>query len=235
MKAPADIASADYASAPILCAYDQFKNINEAPLFALQYNGTAKLDNGTQCDYSDEMNAAGSNAILSGENDWLVDHKWHYYTAVFNGETAQVFIDGTLKNEWNCGSAQQGLFENGENLKYVCLGGNQIDEMEDGYDSPFAFAHLLIKNSSMTPGEIKAQMLADFPDHEAYWESGDQPVPPAVKGDVNGDGSVDVADISAVISVMAGTSEYEAADVNEDGTVDVADISSIISIMAGGE
>ena len=235
MKAPAEIASADYASAPILCAYDQFKNINEAPLFALQYNGTAKLDNGTQCDYSDEMNAAGSNAILSGENDWLVDHKWHYYTAVFNGETAQVFIDGTLKNEWNCGSTQQGLFENGENLKYVCLGGNQIDEMEDGYDSPFAFARLLIKNSSMTPGEIKAQMLADFPDHEAYWESGDQPVPPAVKGDVNGDGSVDVADISAVISVMAGTAEYEAADVNGDETVDVADISSIISIMAGGE
>ena len=234
MKAPADIASADYASAPILCAYDQFKNINEAPLFALQYNGTAKLDNGTQCDYSDEMNAAGSNAILSGENDWLVDHKWHYYTAVFNGETAQVFIDGTLKNEWNCGSAQQGLFENGENLKYVCLGGNQIDEMEDGYDSPFAFAHLLIKNSSMTPGEIKAQMLADFPDHEAYWQNNDNPEP-KIKGDVNGDGTVDVADISAVISVMAGTSEYEAADVNTDGTVDVADISSIITIMAGGE
>ena len=170
MKAPADIASADYASAPILCAYDQFKNINEAPLFALQYNGTAKLDNGTQCDYSYEMNAAGSNAILSGENDWLVDHKWHYYTAVFNGETAQVFIDGTLKNEWNCGSAQQGLFENGENLKYVCLGGNQAWDWNDN-DAPFRFARLLIKNNKMTQGEIKAQMLADFPGYEEYLAS----------------------------------------------------------------
>ena len=234
MKAPAEMASEAYASAPVLCAYDQYKNINEAPLFALQYDGTAKLDNDTQCDYSDEQNVAGSNAILSGENDWLADHKWHYYTAVFNGETAQVFIDGTLKNEWNCGSTQQGLFEKGANLKYVCLGGNQIDEMEDGYDSPFAFARLLIKNSSMTPGEIKAQMLADFPDHETYWQNNDNPEP-KIKGDVNDDGTVDVADISAVISVMAGTSEYEAADVNTDGTVDVADISSIISIMAGGE
>lgn len=52
-------------------------------------------------------------------------------------------------------------------------------------------------------------------------------------GDVNADGTVDVADISAVISVMAGTAQYPNADVNGDGTVDVADISSIITIMAG--
>ena len=54
-----------------------------------------------------------------------------------------------------------------------------------------------------------------------------------LKGDVNGDGAVDVADISAVISVMAGAADYTAADVNGDGAVDVADISNIISIMAG--
>ena len=53
-------------------------------------------------------------------------------------------------------------------------------------------------------------------------------------GDVNQDGSVDVADIAAVIDVMAGSSEYplSSADVNGDGAVDVADISTIISIMA---
>ena len=54
-----------------------------------------------------------------------------------------------------------------------------------------------------------------------------------VKGDVNGDGSVDVADISAIISTMAGTATYEKADVNGDSTVDVADISAVITIMAG--
>ena len=60
-----------------------------------------------------------------------------------------------------------------------------------------------------------------------------------VKGDVNGDGTVDVADISAVISVMAGNDPSStddgqplSADVNGDGTVDVADISAVISIMA---
>ena len=51
-------------------------------------------------------------------------------------------------------------------------------------------------------------------------------------GDTNGDGTVDVADISAIISVMAGSASYEGADVNGDGAVDVADISAVITIMA---
>ena len=60
----------------------------------------------------------------------------------------------------------------------------------------------------------------------------------SVTGDANGDGTVDVADIATVISVMAAPSNLpplgEAmADVNGDGTVDVADIATIISIMAG--
>ena len=59
--------------------------------------------------------------------------------------------------------------------------------------------------------------------------------PTAKKGDVNDDGSVDVADISTVIDVMAGKAAERkaAADVNADNSVDVADISTIIDIMAG--
>ena len=56
--------------------------------------------------------------------------------------------------------------------------------------------------------------------------------PEFIEGDVNVDGTVDVADISAIISVMAGSETYDNADVNGDGAVDVADISSVISIMA---
>ena len=55
-----------------------------------------------------------------------------------------------------------------------------------------------------------------------------------IKGDVNGDNAVNVADISAIISVMAGTADYAEADVNGDGAVNVADISTVITIMAGG-
>ena len=58
----------------------------------------------------------------------------------------------------------------------------------------------------------------------------------AVNADVNGDGVVDVADISTILTVMAGdTSKVSAeqADVNGDGNVDVADISTVLSVMAG--
>lgn len=50
--------------------------------------------------------------------------------------------------------------------------------------------------------------------------------------DVNCDGSVDVADISAIINVMAAGANDAIADVNNDGAVDVADISAVIVIMA---
>lgn len=53
-----------------------------------------------------------------------------------------------------------------------------------------------------------------------------------VAGDVNGDGSIDVADIASIIDVMSGSSAYPKADVNSDGVVDVADIATVIDIMA---
>ena len=57
---------------------------------------------------------------------------------------------------------------------------------------------------------------------------------PGMKGDVNGDQTVDVADIASVIDCMAGSEDVDkqAADVNGDGTVDVADIGEIIDAMA---
>jgi len=63
--------------------------------------------------------------------------------------------------------------------------------------------------------------------------------PEPVRGDVNGDGAVDVADVASIISVMAGeatgTATPAKADVNGDRQVDVADIASVITIMAGGD
>ena len=53
-------------------------------------------------------------------------------------------------------------------------------------------------------------------------------------GDVNGDGAVDVADISNIITIMADGGKDMSGDVNGDGAVDVADISAVITIMASG-
>lgn len=55
-------------------------------------------------------------------------------------------------------------------------------------------------------------------------------------GDVNDDGKINVADITAVLQIMAGTAtgyRSEAADLNGDSKINVADITAILQIMAG--
>ena len=73
-------------------------------------------------------------------------------------------------------------------------------------------------------GEQSKALLEQL--HQEYGNWDDEP------GDVNGDGAVDVADISAIITIMADGSNDSSGDVNGDGAVDVADISAVITIMA---
>ena len=56
----------------------------------------------------------------------------------------------------------------------------------------------------------------------------------AGSGDITGDGTVDIADVNAVINMMLGKVEQTAAgDVTGDGTVDIADVNAVINIMLG--
>jgi hypothetical protein len=167
--------SSNYQWAPLFTAYAAQPNpANTWPMLALQYRGVLQVNDGHDhwTDYTDAQNVAGKNVLYHNDADWLADKKWHYYTAVFTETNVKVFLDGEVKNEWNIdgvteGQNISGLFTNGADLKYVCLGGNQAWDWGD-LDSPFRFARLLIKNSAMTDGEVKAQMLADFPGYEAY-------------------------------------------------------------------
>ena len=122
---------------------------------------------------------------------------------------------------------------NFENLIRVSIDGSAQTLLTSVYDGQSATYQFRV-GSSVTLDDIRL----------SYFEvNNDEWVPlannPAVveNGDVNGDGTVDVADIASVISVMAGTvggSLGAAADVNGDGTVDVADIAAVVSIMAAG-
>ena len=61
---------------------------------------------------------------------------------------------------------------------------------------------------------------------------------PAVRGDVNGDGVVDVDDLNIVINIMvrkASMTDWPAADVDGSGIVDVDDLNHIINIMVHKE
>ena len=54
---------------------------------------------------------------------------------------------------------------------------------------------------------------------------------PAIKGDVNGDGEVNIADINAVIDMILSGTFNAKGDVNGDGEVNIADINAIIDLI----
>ena len=65
------------------------------------------------------------------------------------------------------------------------------------------------------------------------------PKPMLARGDINGDGKVDVSDVNIIINIMLGkasASNYLGnADVNNDNKVDVSDVNIVINIMLGKE
>ena len=56
----------------------------------------------------------------------------------------------------------------------------------------------------------------------------------AVKGDVNNDGEVNIADVNAVIEMILTANPGAAGDVNGDNEVNIADVNAIIDIILGG-
>lgn len=56
-----------------------------------------------------------------------------------------------------------------------------------------------------------------------------------VDGDTNADGIVDIADVTYILTDMAGTAKDPAADVNGDGIVDIADVTYVLTVMASQE
>jgi hypothetical protein len=81
------------------------------------------------------------------------------------------------------------------------------------------------------------QVDADAPDVLTLMTKEEYETSAILPGDVNGDGSVNAADVSAVINHILGrpntTFDTQAADVNGDGSVNAADVSAIINIILG--
>ena len=56
--------------------------------------------------------------------------------------------------------------------------------------------------------------------------------PQPLKGDVNGDGEVNIADINALLGdILSGVQHYANDDVNEDGEINIADVNNVIDII----
>ena len=56
-----------------------------------------------------------------------------------------------------------------------------------------------------------------------------------IRGDVNGDGDVNIADVTALIDILlSGATAPDAADVNEDESVNIADVTTLIDLLLSG-
>ena len=83
------------------------------------------------------------------------------------------------------------------------------------------FAHAIVNNDE-TSATIN---LADV-DYMCFGE-----VEASLKGDVNGDGEINIADINAVIDTILTGDTNARADVNGDSEVNIADVNSLIDII----
>ena len=54
----------------------------------------------------------------------------------------------------------------------------------------------------------------------------------SIPGDVNGDGSVNISDVTTLIDMLLGNgSTSPAADVNGDGSVSISDVTTLIDML----
>ena len=165
-----------YTYAPFFTAYanNTAGADNTWPMLALQSRGFAQVNCAGWTDFTPAENVDGKNNLYNqnaweagDENfnfveNWLEDNQWHYYTAVFTAEGLTIYMDGEVKNQWKLGAnpdcTLDGLFSNGADLKYICLGGNQAWNWGDG-DAPFRFDDVMITNYVLTPEAI-AEIIA---------------------------------------------------------------------------
>lgn len=170
--------AADFFWSPIFAAYAVAPGTgNSWPMFVCEARGLIQLNNAGFCDFGIFDSAAGTtfnDGTPYVTSVWLDDVQWHYYTVALTATTAKVYVDGELKNGWTVdgtsdGQVISGLFTNGGDLKYVCLGGNQAWDWADP-DPAFAFDDFAVYDKALTADQIKqvmeakSQVLFDFSD-----------------------------------------------------------------------
>ena len=168
----------NYPYSPFFTAYGSGPNeTNDMPMLALQSRGNMQVNCNGWSDFTGANHVNGKvniynqyaweagDAAYNYVNNWLADGKWHYFVVTFKATEVTQYMDGEITNQWTfnptiAGQCVTGLFSNGADLKYICLGGNQAWNWAD-VDGKFMFAKLLIQNNAMTQDDIKKQMIAD--------------------------------------------------------------------------
>ena len=162
----------------------------------------------TTTEITDGVVAAGTPVLLVGESASATATIGENYSTAISTETA---LTGSYLEVANFDGA----------TNYVL--GN------DGTKAGFFHKDVttLTTNSAYIAGDESSSSIEAF-----YFEADD------ILGDVNNDGSVTIADVTALVNIILGKDteglyNHDAADVNNDGNITIADVTALVNIILG--
>ncbi len=119
---------------------------------------------------------------------------------------------------------------NAQGWSYTSEHSTWNDILDERYIYPEVYPEAFQEGDNVLAIYIQQNWGGAYFDCELFMEELD-----AIPGDVNGDGRVNVSDVSALINMILGltTMDNYRADVNGDGRVNVSDVSALINIILG--
>ena len=115
-------------------------------------------------------------------------------------------------------------------LKFTKTNGTTVTYSVEGLKLTYSNTNVTVTNVDGTATIALSEVQDMYFTNEA--------APASLRGDVNGDGNVNTADVSALINYLltqSGDIDLTAADADLDGNVTVGDVSTIIKYMLNGD
>jgi beta-fructofuranosidase len=200
----------------------------------LNLNGTESLApvSGRQIELLGEFTVTdgkmGFNFLKSGDNK---------VSLTYDAASGNLTLDMTTLNRTsNDGGVYNGIYTaalpkkvaTGEKLTlHVYLDGSIADIF---VNDTWAYSVRIFPNDA---AQVEAEAFATVttPARINAWMLDPSITTATIRGDVNGDGEVNIADINAIIDVILSGGANQSADVNGDGEVNIADVNAVIDII----
>ena len=174
----------------------------------------------TDDDGADVIYSGLSVINLSGTaNDFI---KMHYVIDRIDNGSYQICFPMSCNMQTDVGSYETGIGQLMGDLQDIQ---SEWFPAADGECDVTLTIELFVKMGGFPPSYIHK---ADGPTIHLRFIKGGAPEP--IKGDVNGDGEVNISDVNAIIRMILGTPE-DKGDVNRDGEVNISDVNVVIGII----
>ena len=191
------------------------------------------------------LNGSSGQTAVATSSTPIFDGQWHHVTGVFDGSSVHLYVDDNHGELSTIGGGIRNMFDNpvliGENGGVT---GRHWDGLIDD---------VKIYDYALTPGLPGDANYASIPSpgdnatdvgidddlsftagslaisHDVYFGTSEAAVTAASRlaGDVNGNGSVDIHDLTVLAQQWLGTPVEPYADLNDDNDVDLADLAVI--------